>query len=142
MTDTNKKSSKFGLGVLFGMIVGGITALFLSPGSGEENRAVVAKKIKELQKLMEEKEIDKKVVEIFGVVTDEAKTLYLKAKEELIHGLANLKEAINEIDKEKYIAEVEKVMKKLQKEAKKDVKQMEKLKETLIKDWHKLTNNK
>ncbi|PIS15683.1 hypothetical protein COT62_02385 [Candidatus Roizmanbacteria bacterium CG09_land_8_20_14_0_10_41_9] len=133
-----KKSSKFGLGLLLGTVIGGITALFLSPNTGEENREIVAKKIQDLKKLMEEKEVDKKVKEIFGEVTEEAKNLYLRAKEELIEALAHLKESIENIDREKYMMVVEDVMKKVQKETKKEVKQLEKLKNHLLDEWNKL----
>lgn len=133
-----KKSSKFGLGLLLGTVIGGITALFFSPNTGEENREIVAKKIQDLRKLMEEKEVDKKVMEIFGEVSDEAKALFLKAKEELIAGLATLKESVENIDREKYIKVVEDVMKKVQKETKREVKQLEKLKNHLLEEWNKL----
>lgn len=133
-----KKSSKFGLGLLFGSILGGIAALFLSPTTGKENRELVAKKIEELKKLMEEKEIDKKVQEIFGEVSDEAKELYLKAKELLIQKLAELKETVQNIDREKYMTAVEDTMLYVQKEFKKDVKQLEKLKKQLMGEWEKL----
>jgi len=133
-----KKSSKFGLGLLLGTVIGGITALFLSPNTGEENREIVAKKINELRKLLEEKEVDKKVKEIFGEVTEEAKNLYMRAKEELIEALARLKESIENIDREKYMSVVEDVMKKVQKETKREVKQLEKLKNHLLEEWNKL----
>lgn len=133
-----KKSSKFGLGLLLGTVIGGITALFLSPNTGEENREIVAKKIQDLKTLMEEKEVDKKVKEIFGEVTEEAKNLYMKAKEELIEALARLKESIENIDKEKYMSVVEDVMKKVQKETNREVKQLEKLKNHLLEEWNKL----
>lgn len=136
--DDQKKPSKFGLGLLFGTVVGALTAFFFSPRSGPENREIVAKKIKELEKLLEEKEVDKKVKEIFGEVTDEAKNLYLKAKKWLIEELANLKEAAKEINKEKYIKAVDTTMVKVQKEFKKDVRKLEKLKTQLMKEWEKL----
>ena len=81
---TDQKSSKFGIGLFIGTLLGGLTALFLSPTSGEENRKLLAKKIKELEKMLEEEHIDKKVKEIFGEVTEEARDLYLKTKKELI----------------------------------------------------------
>ncbi len=136
--NSNKKPSKFGLGLIVGGVVGAITALFFSPGSGKENREAVVKKAANLRKLLEEKEIDKKVMEIFGEVSAEAKTIYLKAKEELIAGLSQLKETISEIDKEKYVHEVEKVIAKLRQEFKKEAHQFEKLKEGLVSEWDKL----
>jgi gas vesicle protein len=138
MVDEQKKSSKLGLGLVLGTLIGGLAAFFFSPKSGEENREMVAKKIKQLEKLLKEKEVDKKVKEVFGEVTDEAVKLYNQAKTWLIEDLATLKEAVDEIDKEKYTKAVENVVKRVEKEAKKDVKQLEKLKKQLMKEWEKL----
>lgn len=138
MDDNTKKPSKFGLGLLIGSVLGGIAAFFLSPTSGPENREMVAKKIKELEKLMEEKEVDKHIKEIFGEVTEEVKLIYEKAKTELIKRLAELKETVQNIDKEKYMNVVEDVMTKIKKETKKDIRQLEKLKSQLIREWSKL----
>src|SRR5450830_312811 len=103
-----KKSSKFGLGLLIGTVLGGLASFFLSPKSGKENRKEVVKKVKQLKKLLEEKEIDKKVKEIFGEVSDEAMKIYTQAKEWLIEDLAQLKDEVEHIDKEKYTTAVEK----------------------------------
>jgi gas vesicle protein len=133
-----QRSSKFGLGLVFGMITGALAGLFLAPKSGKENREAVAKKITELRELLEEKEIDKKVQEIFGEVTAEAKELYLKVKEELINRLAELKESLDKIDREKYLNMVEEVMKTVRTESRHNVHQVEKLKEDLVKNWNRL----
>ena len=134
----NKKPSKFGLGLLIGSIVGGLTAFFFSPTTGEENREMVAKKVKELEHLLKEKEVDKKVKEIFDDVTEESKKIYLQAKKWLIEELAALKEALDEIDKEKYLKAVDTTVKKVEKEFKKDAKKLEKLKKQLVGEWNKL----
>ncbi len=138
MASEQKKSSKLGLGLVIGTVIGGLAAFFLSPKSGGENRAMVAKKVKQLEKLLKEKEIDKKVKEIFGEASEEAVKVYNQAKTWLIEDLAKLKEAINEIDKEKYTTAVEKVVKRVQKEVKKDTKQLDKLKKQLMKEWEKI----
>lgn len=137
MTDEQKKS-KFGIGLLVGTVLGGIAALFLSPKSGKQNRKEVAKKLNQLKKLLHDKEVDKKAKEIFGEVTEEAKNIYVQAKEWLVEELAQMKEAIENIDKEKYTKAVNKVMEKVQREVKKDAKQLEKLKKQLLKEWVKL----
>lgn len=137
MTD-EKKPSKFGLGLLIGTMLGAISGLLFAPKSGKETREKMAKKIHQLRKLFAEKEIDKKVKEIFGEVTEEGKKLYLMAKEELIKKLAELKKTIEEIDKEEYIEKVEQVIKKLQKQTKREIREMEKLKNHLAKEWKKL----
>ncbi len=137
MSDTNK-SSKFGIGLLLGTVVGGLAALFLSPNSGEENRKLIAKKVKELEKLLEDAELDKKVKEIFGEVSEEAKDIYKKTKKELIKRLSELKETVENIDREKYEKVVNETVEIIKKEVKKEGKEMEKLKDELLKEWKKL----
>jgi len=138
MADDQNKSSKFGIGLLFGTLLGGLAALFLSPTSGEENREIVAKKVKQLEKLLEDAELDKKVKEIFGEVTEEAKAIYLKAKKDIVKKLAGLKEAVESIDKEKYEKVVHDTVEILKKEFKREAKEMDKLKVELLKEWKKL----
>jgi len=133
-----QKASKFGLGLLIGTVIGGIAAFFFSPKSGEENRKEVAKKVKELRKLLEDQEVEKKAKEIFGEASSAAVHVYMQAKEWLIEELADLKEAVENIDKEKYTKAVDKVVKRVQKEVKKDTKELEKLKKQLMKEWEKL----
>ncbi len=123
------KKSKFGLGVLLGTIIGGITALFLSPKSGKENREVVAKKIDELKKILEEEKVDEKL-----------KELYSKAKNWLVEELELLKKTIDEIDYVKYQKTVDKVVKRVKKETKKSAKEIGKLKKQLLEEWEKLSN--
>lgn len=134
----DKKTSKFGIGVLIGTVIGGLTALFLTPTTGEENRKLVAQKIKDLEGLLQDTELDKKVKEIFGEATDEARNLYLKAKKNTIKRLAELKETVENIDKEKYEKVVKETIDILKKEVKREARDMERLKEALLKEWKKL----
>ena len=137
MTD-NKKPSFFGLGIVLGTVIGGLTAFFLSPSSGKENREEAAKKVKELKKLLQEHELDKKVKEIFGETTKEAKNFYLNTKDKVIEKAAELKEKVSEIDKAKYVKLVNEVVKELKKESKYAEKIIEKLETHLKADWEKL----
>ena len=139
MDDNKKKTSFFGLGVIFGTIIGGLTALFLSPQSGKKNREEVVKKARQLKELIEKNELDTKVKEIFGEVTKEAKEFYLRAKEAVITKLAEVKEKVEEIDKEKYAKLVNDVVKELKKESKYAEKIIEKLEKHLKDDWEKLS---
>lgn len=138
MADDQKSSNKFGLGLALGAVLGGIAALFLTPTTGEENRKLVAKKAKELEKLLADEHLDRKVREIFGEVTDEATELYLNAKKEVIKRLAELKETIESIDKDKYEAVVKDTIDILKKEAKREGKEMDRLKAELMGEWKKL----
>lgn len=135
---SNEKKSKFGLGLLIGTVIGAITALFVTPKTGKEMREDVSKKAEELKKLLEEKEVDKKLKEIYGQVTEEARQLYFKAKDWLIEELAQLKESIDKIDWEDYEKSVNKVIVRVKKETKRGVKDIEKLKKQLLKEWQKL----
>jgi len=137
-----KKSSKLGLGVLIGTIIGGITALFLSPNTGEENRKIAGEKIKELEDLLKEKEIDKKVKEIFGNVTHEAEELFIKTKKAVIKELAVLKDKLEDVDKGKYVKIVEKVITDLKKNPNHSLKDLEKLRDYLVGDWKKIVEHK
>ena len=138
----DKKSSKFGIGMLIGTVLGGLAALFLSPTTGEENRELVAIKVKQLEKLLEDAELDKKVQHIFGETTQEVKDVYVKAKKEIIKKLAALKEAVESIDKAKYEKVVHETVDLLKKEVKREGHEMEKLKEELLKEWKKLEPKK
>ncbi len=133
-----QKSTKFGLGLLLGTVVGGIAAFFLSPKSGPQNRKEVAKKVKQLEKLLKDKEVDKKAKQVFGEASAEATRLYVQAKEWLIEELAEFQDAVENIDQEKYKKAVNDVVKRVQKEAKKDSKQVDKLKKQLMKEWGRL----
>ena len=138
----SNQKSKFGLGLVLGTIVGGITAFFLSPNSGKKNREEAAKKIKKLQKMLEEKDIDEIVKEIFGNASAESKKLFLQAKEELIAKIADLKETIENVDKDEFMEMVDEVVDKVQSGAKREVKEMKKLKEYLAKEWNKMQKGK
>lgn len=136
----DKKPSFFGLGVVFGTVIGALTAFFLLPSSGKKNREEVAKKVKELKRLLQEHELDKKVKEIFGEATEEVKNFYLNTKDKVIEKAAELKEKVSEIDKEKYAKLVEATVRELKKEAKYTEKILEKLEKNLAEDWKKITS--
>ena len=133
-----EKKSKFGLGLLIGTVIGAITALFVAPKTGKEMREDVLKKAEELKKLLEEKEVDKKVKEIFDVVTEETKRIYLKAKDWLVEELAQIKESVENINWEDYQKSVDKVVVRVKKETKKGAKELENLKKQLLTEWNKL----
>lgn len=141
MSDT-KKSSKLGLGLLIGTVLGGLAGLFLSPASGKKNRDLVAKKIKQLEKLLADKDLEKKLVKIFGTVTDEARKLYGEVKKGLIVKLAEARETVENIDIDQYKAMLNEVIDTLKKEFSHEAKVMDKLKEQLIEDWYEMNKEK
>jgi len=134
----NQKKSKFGLGLLIGSLIGGITALFFAPKAGKELREDVKKKIKELEKLLEEKEIDKKAKKLVEDLSEEAKVWYEKAKAWLIEELAQLKKEVEKINWQDYQKAVSKTINRLKKEAKKEGKEIEAIRKKLLKNWQKM----
>jgi gas vesicle protein len=139
---SDSKSSKFGLGLLFGAVVGGLAAFFLSPQSGPENQKMVAKKIKALEKLLKDTDLEKKVKKIFGEATEEAVDVYLRAKKEFIQALAETKETLESIDKDKVEQVAHETVEILKKEVNREGHEMDKLKEELSKEWKKLAPKK
>lgn len=137
MSDS-KSSSKFGLGLILGTVLGGVAAFFLSPNSGPENQKMVAQKIKELEKLLKDTDLEKTVKDIFGEATEEATEVYKKAKKSFIKTLAETKGTIESLDKEKVEEVASNTVEILKKEVKHEGKEMEKLKAELAKEWKKL----
>lgn len=140
--DKQKKSSRFGLGVLIGTIVGGLTAFFLSPKSGEENREEVLKKLQELKKQIDKMEVDKKVKETWGEATEDGKKTYLKTKKELIKRLDSLQDRWQGFSYEKYVKMVEDSIEEAKSETKQTAEKLLKLKEMFVRDWNKVFGSK
>jgi len=134
----NQKKSKFGLGLILGSLIGGVTALFFAPKSGKELREDVKKKIKELERLLAEKELDKKAKKIMKELSEEAKVWYEKAKAWLIEELAQLKKEVENINWQDYQKAVAKIITRLKKEAKKEGKEIEVIRKKLLKNWQKM----
>ena len=134
-----QSSSKFGLGLLFGTVIGGLAAFFLSPTSGPENQKMVAKKIKEIEELLADSDLENKVKDIFGEATEDATLVYKKAKKNFIKALAEVKGTVESLDKEKVAEVAHETVEILKKEVKHEGKEMEKLKDELSKEWKKLS---
>jgi gas vesicle protein len=141
-----KKSSNLGVGIAVGTAIGAAAgaaaALLLAPQSGKKTRKDIQKKVNVLRKKLEDAELDEKVKDIFGDVTDEAREIYKGAKEGLIHRLADLKEAVEDIDYGKYQDAVEDVVTVARKKLSHHIKDADKLKNNLLKEWKKLNSHK
>ncbi|MBI3620291.1 hypothetical protein HY214_04075 [Candidatus Roizmanbacteria bacterium] len=137
MTD-NKKGSSFGIGVLIGTILGGLAAFFFSPNSGEENREIVAKKIKEVEKWLDQADIPGQLKEIYGEVSDEGIRLYKQVAKELKVKLNEAKKAIDNFDGDKYQAMVGEAVDKVRKETDATIELADKLKRYLVNKWDEL----
>lgn len=127
--------TKFGAGLLFGALLGGVAAFFLSPTSGKENREMAAKKLAEWKKKYEGKKPDDIAKELFGTAHVEGKKLYLKAQSELNAKLEEVRKRTELVDHEKYQEVVDDVISHLRKE--KDVVQshVDTLKQYLTDRW-------
>lgn len=103
-------------GLLIGAVLGGVAAYFLTPRTGKENREMAAQKLKELQKMLKDKDIDDIVKEIYGKASDEGKKAFISARNDISERLADMKETIGDVDKGKYVELVDDVIARLQKE--------------------------
>ena len=142
MTDNHKKSSKFGWGVLVGTVLGGLAAFFLSPKSGPENREAVLKKVKQLKKDLESMELDKKVKEVWGDVSEDGKKTFTKAKKSLMKKLDSAQEQWENFDYEKYVEMVSNSVDEAKTSVKDTTDRLKKLKDLFVRDWNKVFNEK
>ena len=112
--------------------------MFLSPKSGKENREEVIKKIKHLKKNIEEMELDKKVKEVWGEISEEGKKTYTKVKKEVMERLEDMQEKWEEFDREKYMSMVSESVDKAKSESKTTADKLKKLKDLFARDWNKV----
>ena len=134
------KKSKFAF--VTGLVIGTLTAFFLSPRSGKENRELAQKKLKDLEKLLQEKGVDKKVKEIFGSVSQQSSQLYADVRAETLKNVASLKGNLEEIKQQDYFVAVEKALLKFKNILKKKKAKTVTLRAHLKKEWEKLGGKK
>lgn len=140
MTHTNR-SSKFGIGLVIGSVIGGLTALFLSPQSGKKNREWAMDRLEELKSLVEDGELQKKVTDIYGEATEKGEILYLQAKKELSKKLDTMKDTVEDFDHEKYVKMVKEVVADVSEQAKDAPELVEKLHKYLVSNWNSMLKN-
>lgn len=139
---TNKKQSGMGTGLAVGAVVGAAAgaaaALLLAPKSGEETRHDLEKKAKQIREWLEDQELDEKVKEVFGDVTHEAREIYGHAREGVIQRLADLKEAVEDIDYDKYKEAVADVVRIARERVVDGADRAERLRGALMREWKKI----
>lgn len=140
--NNDKKAAPFGLGVVIGTVLGGLAAFFMSPKSGKENREAVMKKVSELKKDIEKMELDKKVKEVWGEVTEDGKKTFIKAKKSLLKSLDELQDKWEDFDREKYVKMVENSVENAKEGTKDTAEKLMKLKEMFVRDWNKVFADK
>lgn len=104
--NNSKSSSKLGLGVVIGAVVGTVAGLFLAPKAGKELRDDAL----EYYKKLKDKDPDQIVKEIFGRASEETKEMYDTSKKLLAEQLSSLKQNYDTIDKSKYSVAVKDVV--------------------------------
>lgn len=132
------RKSKFGLGVILGAAAGAVAGLFLAPKSGKENRKMVSKKIAEIRKIIEEKEVDKKVKQIFGDSSKASQELFLKTKDEMADRLGKLNVALSAVDRTKYTKMVSNVVERVKENKDLPENTWDNLKKYLSEDFKKI----
>lgn len=135
ITNMDNKNSTFKTGLILGAVLGGLTAFFLTPKSGKENREMARKKFEELRSMLRDKKVDEIVMEVYGKASDEGKKLYVKARKELDARLEEMNDTLNDIDKKKYMALVTDVMEHVKGEAEATKDRVTKLQTYLMNRW-------
>ncbi len=140
--EENKKTSGFGVGLLIGAIGGMLAGILYAPKSGKQTRKEAAKKLEELKERFSDMELDKKVRDVFGTVSEETKDLYLNVTKEVLEKVSDVKERIEEIDTKKYQKMVDAVLKNFKARTMQSAEVVEKLRKHLVADWNSLFEKK
>jgi len=131
----DRDSSKFGLGLFIGALLGAIAGLFLAPRTGKETREEAKKMLDELKKRYRTGELKDKVRKIFGDVRKESIELYMTAKDEIGDKVREAKGKMNRQDFDRIVDEV---TSRLRKAGKVTEEQMRKLKDDLVREWDRI----
>ncbi len=127
----DKKESKMGVGLLFGMIIGAVGGIFLAPKSGKENRKAVGKKVGEMKDMIESGEMKNKIEDVFGNLSDESVKFYENVRDGVVSGV----EEVKSMNKEDYGKLVQKVIDNVKQGTKVGSEQLMKLKDQFMKDF-------
>ncbi|OGK57142.1 hypothetical protein A3J15_00150 [Candidatus Roizmanbacteria bacterium RIFCSPLOWO2_02_FULL_38_10] len=138
----NKKSSKFGLGLIFGMISGAVAGLLLAPKTGKKMRKELSKAANEIRDRLEESDIKTTVREIFDDVTEKSFEIFEDSMDTLSTKLSEVSEKWQTIDKEKYSTAVKEVIDQVKDIHKVPENTLLKLKKYLENDFEKLATSK
>lgn len=137
MNETKKSGTTFGLGLIIGTVLGGLTAFFLSPKSGKENREEVLARLREFKTSLDEADIPAQVKEIYGESTREGIKLYTQVRKELSQKYNGIKEKIDGFDPDTYSALIEDTVEHVRAELGETAERASKLKNYLVKNWSK-----
>ena len=138
----DNKLSRLGLGLVIGAAAGALAGILYAPKSGKQTRKEAAKKLAELRDKFSDMEVDKKVRDIFGTVSEESKDLYLGVTKELLEKLADLRQRAGEINTKKYQKIVNEVLVDFKTKGQQSVQVVDKLRKHLLADWKSLFERK
>lgn len=143
MTQQQKKNP-FGIGLILGAIAGGLAAFFLSPKSGKENREMVSKKVKEIEKMLKEAETDirAKVKKIYGETSEELVGFHKETMDKISAAVDDLKGKLEQIDFKRYQDIAEGAIEEAKKNTGITAKQIDQLRDYLKEDWEKIKEKK
>ncbi len=133
-----KKSSKFGLGIIVGLISGAVAGVFLAPKTGKKMRADLTKKAKQIRNMLKDADPEIIISDIFDEVTEKSTSVYNEVKDMLSEKLADLAESAQAIDKGKYLQVVRAIIDELRGRQKMTEEQLDKVKKHLEEDFGKL----
>ncbi len=135
-----KKSSKFGIGLALGAAAGAAAAALFSPRTGKQNRVALAKKAHELEKYLKDHDMDKKVKEIFGAATKDAKKTFVQARQDLLERVSEV-DLSKGLDRRRFEGMVGDVVKNAQKTAKTPTVVVERLKKEFSSYFERLLSS-
>lgn len=141
MTDHQKKTG-FSAGLVLGAILGGAAALMLSPKSGKEHRKFIAAKLKELREGLDKFELQDKVEQIFGDVSEQSIEFYQQSRDELAKRIENARDRWDELDTDKYKELVREAVDQVREKGNFSSDHMNQLKDYLVEDWKTMATTK
>jgi len=138
----NKKSSKFGIGLIFGAISGAIAGLLLAPKAGKKMRKELSKAAEEIRSKLQESDAKTIVREIFDDLSEKSLDIFNETMDTLSTKLSEISDKWQTIDKEKYAGVVKEVVDKVKDTHQMPEKTLIKLKKYLENDFEKLSKPK
>ena len=136
---SKNKSGWFLAGVI-GAIAGALGGLLLAPKSGKETREDITRLAKDISAKIKMGAEDTKtrVKEVFGVTTQAAVAKYEEIRLAAVNKVAAVKNAGNEIDKEKYAMIVDEVIAEFKDDLSSTKTAASKMAKMLKQDWEKV----